>query len=196
MNIVFLLTDGEHNVDGKEKLLSGIKKWGDLSQNYSEGAYAFFVELTDAAIDEDIHNAVEPTKHIQIIHGIEFYILRINNSEQVVNTNENNISFKLSLLKNNWNKKFDNIPIRLKLNNENFKLGKETYTVGELPISVNLIPKKSIQKIRTDLPPASHISISLYFNSSKYNQIKLLNNQIKIKINNEKEKVLYLDIED
>lgn len=195
MNIVFLLTDGEHNSKkiSKDSLLDKIKQWNNKSKEYSNGAYVFFVELTDEAIDPQIRNATEGVNNLQIINGIEFFILEIKDSYQIVNIDEE-MSIKIDLLKNYWKDKYNNIKINLNIDSQYFRLDKTELKISDLPSIIKLVPKGDITSIKRNLNTESLAMLSLSYDEKKYPQVKLLDKLINVQINNKKEKVLYLEV--
>ena len=160
---------------------------------YSNGAYVFFVELTDEAIDPQIRNATEGVNNLQIINGIEFFILEIKDSYQIVNIDEE-MSIKIDLLKNYWKDKYNNIKINLNIDSQYFRLDKTELKISDLPSIIKLVPKGDITSIKRNLNTESLAMLSLSYDEKKYPQVKLLDKLINVQINNKKEKVLYLEV--
>lgn len=199
MNIVFMLTDGEHNMPNvsKNNLLRKVENWDNLTANHSKGAYAFFVELVDAAVDPAVRSSVNKTGKVQIITGIEFFVLQLKDNKQVINI-EDELVFSLDFEKDNWNEKYNNFSVTLVLedDSDDFILEKENYRIDELPANVKIKSIKHIALLKSSRPKKFDVPIKVTYDESKFPQIKLLNNKINLQVNNKKEKILYLDIVD
>lgn len=193
INIVFLLTDGDHNDKNVpiQKFYDEIPKWENISNK--QQAYMFIVELTKLAIDNKVRTLVKETKDVQIIHGIEFFVLEINQTNPVLNINDG-LSFKFDLTKDNWDSKYDNLPISFLVSNPYFELKKKSCTIKDLPITLELTPKISLAQIKRKLDTESTVIIKVNYPNQDYPQIKILNNQIDLRLNNKKEKVLYIEV--
>lgn len=195
INIVFILTDGEHNDPNVPiaKFYEEIPKWKQISSE--QQAYMFIVELTDLAIDKKVRDIVAETKDVQIINGIEFFILQIKEPFPILNT-EDELAFTFNLNKDNWNPKYNNLPFSLKLESEYFDLDKKKVVFSELPTKIKLIPKISLKDLKDQLDPTSFLTVITEYPSAEFPQIKLLNNTIRIQVNNRKEAVLKLEVVD
>lgn len=195
INIVFILTDGDHNDKNVpiQKFYDEIPKWESVSSQ--QQAYMFIVELTELAIDNKVRDLVTQTKDVQIIHGIEFFILEVSERNPILNIDDD-LSFKLELANENWDAKYNNLPISLSLNNPNFTLKNTEYTFKDLPTKIELKPKKPLDVIKKELAQSSEIYVTVKYPAKEYPQIKILNNKIDVQINNRKEKVLKIEVVD
>lgn len=192
MNIVFVLTDGEHNslVNSKQQMLNEVSKW----DNHEAEAYAFLVQLTELAIDSEVKNTVDKTELVQIIDGIEFFVLQIEETSPIINI-DGKLRFKFNLLKDNWKDKYDNLKLKFVLDNPYFKLKQSEFIIADLPIQLEIMLNDNLEKIKIALPIESSLAIDVLLDS-KYPQIKLLDRRLDIRIRNKKEKVLYLEVID
>jgi len=188
INIVFILTDGQHNssTNSKTEMLNMISNW----DNNTEEAYAILVQLTSSAIDNDVRQRVESTNNVQIIQGIEFFVLQIKEPKQIVNTEET-MEFEIDLTKDNWKKAYDNVDLTFNFDNQYFELSKYSCKISDLPIKIQLKPKVSIDQIKQELQKTSFSNLEIIINDN-YPQIKLIDNKVSIQINNKKEKILKL----
>ncbi|MEO6683257.1 MAG: vWA domain-containing protein [Ginsengibacter sp.] len=193
INIVFILTDGEHNDPNVpiQKFYDEIPRWKNVS-SYQQ-AYMFIVELTDLAIDNKVREIVAKTKDVQIINGIEFFILEIKEQSPILNT-EDDLVFTFGLKKDNWNPKFNDLPFLLDIKSDYFELDKKEIRFSELPLKIRLVPKKPLNKLKEELEPITYVNVEANYPSEKFPQIKLLNNSISVQVNNRKEKVLKIEV--
>lgn len=196
VNVIYLLTDGEHNVSHtpKEKLYKEVENWGSfaLGNDY----YAFLVELTEQAKDEELRKIIKKTNQAQIISGIEFFIVSIEDLNPVINTYDELI-FNFNLLGDRLNSLPIDFTFELKLNDNNFELvDNNAKQISDLPLRIKLKPKKTIETIQKELDQKSFIELSLIYNEEKYPQIKVLNNKINCQVNNKKEMVLTIKVLD
>ncbi len=195
INIVFILTDGEHNDNNVpiQKLYNEIPNWEQISNQ--QQAYMFFVELAQLDIDEKVRKLVIDTKDAQIIHGIEFFVLEIRETNPVLNIEEE-LSLKLDLAKDNWDTKYDNLPITLSINDPHFRLERSNYTIKELPADIKLIMNNPLDEIKKERDETSNVLLQLDYPVQDYPQIKILDSKIEIQINNRKERVLRIEVVD
>ena len=193
INIAFILTDGEHNDPGVpiQKFYEEIPRWKEISSK--QQAYIFIVELTDLAIDQKAREIVAETKDVQIINGIEFFVLEINESNPIINL-EDDLSFHFDLNKDNWNSKYNSLPLTLKIESNDFDLDTKDLKFSSLPLKVKLVPKRPLEDIKKNLDPVSFTTVKVDYPTKEFPQVKILNNSIKIQINNKKEKVLLIEV--
>lgn len=193
INITFLLTDGEHNDPNVpiQRFYDEIPKWKEISSE--QQAYMFIVELTDLAVDQKLRNIVAETKDVQIINGIEFFVLEINEPTPIINLDDD-LTFQLDLKKDNWNSKYNSIPLSLKIESEHFDLDTKDLNFSNLPSKIKLIPKRPLEEIKKNLDTVSFLTVKVEYPTKEFPQVKILNNTIKIQINNKKEKVLKIEV--
>lgn len=186
MNVTFVLTDGEHNskLNSKSQMLNEIKAWDKIGENN----YAFLVQMTPESFDKASVDAVETTKRVQIIRGIEFIVLQLKNASPIVNTEES-LEFTLDVFKEHWKDKFNDLKLRLVLKDTNFKLSKTEFKIIELPAKVELLYSQPLDLLKKSLPIESELEIKVKLDDM-YPQIKLIDDKIRVKVNNKKEKVL------
>lgn len=190
INIIYLLTDGKHTVRNPpiSKLYQEIPQWQDFSQD--KDYYMFIVELTSEAIDQKLRSEVEKTDKVEFIHGIEFYTLYINQTNVVVNLDEQ-LEFPLSIQTQNLPKKYLDIKVKLNLENENFQIVNPPITLSDIPTTIKLRLLKPLDQVKASLPESSSFSIHLELEDNEHKHVKLINKIINCKIINKKEKVLY-----
>ena len=193
INIAFILSDGEHTDPGVpiQRFYDEIPRWKEISSK--QQAYMFIVELTSLAIDEKVRKIVAETKDVQIINGIEFFVLEINESNPIINI-EDELSFQLDLNKDNWNSEYNSLPLSLRIESDHFDLDTKDLKFSSLPLKVKLIPKRSLEENKRNLDTVSFLTVKVEYDTKQFPQIKILNNTIKIQINNKKEKVLKLEV--
>ena len=195
INVIFLLTDGQHTTikPTKQDLYKEVRSWGTFAQN--NDYYAFLVELGSQAQDNNLRNTIYQTPNAQIITGIEFFIMSVEDAYPVVNINEN-LSFPINLIGD----RIDNIPnsfsFSIELNDPNFTLKNTDFILKNRPFQIELIANKTINELRNKLPQESTINAVIKYDKSKYPQIKLLSHSLSIKIRNKKEMILKIEVLD
>ncbi len=194
LNVVFLLTDGEHSVKHipKAALYKEVADWGNFARN--KDYYAFLVELTEQASDPELRKTVQSTHNTQIIKGIEFFIISMEDKNPVININDD-LNFNLNIIGD----RVTNIPAEftfsLELNNPDFTIKNGTnLKLQRDPYRVRLEPKKSIESLKKDLPQVSSLEINIKYDEEKYPQVKLLDNTIICTVKNKKEMVLTIEV--
>lgn len=194
MNIVFVLTDGAHNShrNTHTQMLNLVRGWDNNTKDHRVGPYAFLVQLTDLAIDEDVKRVVDATEYVEIIDGVEFFVLLINEPEPIVNIDEG-LSFEFDLEKDYWKTEYDDLKLMFELENPYFRLTRSEFTVGEMPVRLELELQGSLDEVKHELPEESTLRIDVSLDN-RYPQIKLLDHRLDVRIRNKKEKVLYLKI--
>ena len=194
MNIVFVLTDGEHNShkNTRQEMLNLVNDWDNHTNNHQVGPYAFLVQFTEHAIDAEVKRVVDTSDYVEIIDGIEFFVLLINEPEPIVNIDER-LSFEFDLEKDYWKTEYNDLKVRFELDNPFFRLKRSEFTVGELPVQLELELRGELEEVKHALPEESLLKIDVSLDN-KYPQIKLLDHRLDVRIRNKKEKVLYLKI--
>ena len=194
LNVVFLLTDGEHSVKhtSKATLYKEVADWGNFSRN--KDYYAFLVELTEQASDPELRKTVQSTQNAQIIKGIEFFIISLEDKNPVININDD-LNFNVNIIGD----RVTNIPadftFSLELNDPNFVIKNGTdLKLQNNPYRVRLEPKRSIEALKKELPQVSSLEIIVKYDEEKFPQVKLLDNSIKCTVKNKKEMVLTIEV--
>lgn len=106
VNYFFMLTDGLHNTGpNKEVLFEDISKWSDISKN--KYFFAFYVMLTDHAVEEGIEQAINSSSQIWMIKSMDinasFLMSKNFYRMNIIKDNALPLTFDIS------NKKFKNI---------------------------------------------------------------------------------------
>ncbi len=194
LNVIFLLTDGEHSVKHTPKatLYKEVADWGNFARN--KDYYAFLVELTDQASDPELRKTVQSTQNAQIIKGIEFFIISLEDKNPVININDD-LNFNLNIIGD----RVTNIPadftFSLELNNPNFAIKNGTdLKLQNNPYKVRLESKRSIETLKSELPQVSSQEIIVKYDEEKFPQVKLLDNKIICAVKNKKEMVLTIEV--
>ncbi len=196
LNVVFLLTDGEHSVahTSKATLYNEIADWEKFAKN--KDYYAFLVELTEQAKDEKLRKIIKKTNQAQIISGIEFFIVSIEDVNPIINIHDD-LAFNFNLIGDRLSSLPKDFTFELKLNDTNFELfDNNAKKITDLPLRIKLKPKKNIETIKKELGQKSFIELTLVYDEEKYPQIKVLNNKINCQVNNKKEMVLTITVLD
>jgi hypothetical protein len=194
LNVVFLLTDGEHSVKhtSKETLYREVSDWSKFASK--NDYYAFLVELTDQAKDEKLRQVVQRTEHAQIIQGIEFFVLSIEEDKPIVNTHDQ-LSFKINLIGDRISNIPEDFSYTLFLNDPNFKIinnRPKRLTVNGS--RVELEPIHPIKELQDKLEQESQIKFYIEYDEQKYPQVKILNKTIICTVKNNKEMVLTIEV--
>lgn len=194
LNVVFLLTDGEHSVahTTKATLYKEVADWGKFATN--KDYYAFLVELTEQASDPELRETIQTTINAQIIKGIEFFIISIEDNNPVMNINDE-LTFSLDIIGDRINAIPEDFTINLELDDPNFKIKNGTnQQLKDSPYRVKLESKRSIEDLKKELPQISSLNIIVKYDEKKYPQVKLLNNKIICTVKNKKEMVLTIEV--
>jgi len=194
LNVVFLLTDGEHSVahTSKATLYKEVADWGNFANN--KDYYAFLVELTEQASDPELRKAVQATHNAQIIKGIEFFIISIEDKSPVINIHDD-LNFNLKIIGDRSTKIPEDFTLSLELDDPNFKIKNGTnLKLQDNPYEVKIESKRSIEALKKELPQVSSLEITIKYDVEKYPQVKLLDNTIICTVKNKKEMVLYIEV--
>lgn len=193
INVIFLLTDGQHTTSKptRQDLYNEVRSWGNFARN--RDYYAFLVELVVQATDANLREVVEQTANAQIISGIEFFVIAVEDAHPVVNINDN-LSFTLNLVGDRIDNIPDNFTFSLELDDINFKLQKTKFELDKKPFQIKLLPQKTIDELKHQLPQESTLNANITYDINKYPQVKLLNHLISIKIKNRYEMVLEIEV--
>lgn len=194
LNVVFLLTDGEHSVTHTPKaaLYKEVAEWGNFARN--KDYYAFLVELTEQASDPQLRKTVQATQNAQIIKGIEFFIISLEEKNPVINIHDD-LSFNLNIIGD----RVSNIPadftFSLEINDPNFAIKNGTdLKLRNTPYKIKIESKRSIETLKKELPQLSSLEIIIKYDEDKYPQVKLLDNTILCTVKNKKEMVLTIEV--
>lgn len=194
INVFFLLTDGNHTVKHtpKSKLYEAVEDWNINQQDiYS---FAFLIELTEKAKDNNLRNIVEKTNNAQVITGIRFNVLDIENKIPTVNINDE-LSFNFNLIANTTHNFNKSIQFTIKSNHEDFKiLNGENLSFNSLPIKLILKPTKDIELLKRELDQKVILEAIITYDEEAFSDTKLLMKQFKINLVNKKEKVLRVEV--
>ena len=194
LNVVFLLTDGEHSVahTPKSALYKEVADWGNFARN--KDYYAFLVELTEQASDPELRKTVQSTQNAQIIKGIEFFIISLENKNPVINIHDD-LKFILNIIGDRVNNIPADFTFSLELNDPNFGIRNGTdLKLQNNPYRIILESKRSIETLKKELPQVSSLNITVKYDEEKYPQVKLLDNTIICTVNNKKEMVLTIEV--
>ena len=194
INVVFLLTDGEHSVKHtpKKLLYQEVNDWGNFSRNTDN--YAFLVELTEQAADPDLRTAVIEAHQAQIIKGIEFFIVSVENTKPVINIHDL-LSFDIRLNGDRINSIPEDFTYQVTLDDPNFEIiNYKMNPIQEEAIAINLKTKTSLENLKEQLPQISYLNFEITYDKQKYPQVKILNPTINCKVKNKKEMVLTLEV--
>ncbi len=195
LNVIYLLTDGVQNTSNpsKTKLYDEIRSWGKFS--HEKDYYAFLVELVENAKDEELRKVVKETSNAQIISGIEFFVFSIKNDKPIVNINDG-LVFNLDFIGDRLSEIPEKFVCSLNLESPYFDLNKAEYYLSERPFEIKLVAKQNINTLQANLEPISNYKIKILFETDKYPNVKLLNNNINLQVNNKKEMVLKIKVLD
>lgn len=189
LNVIYLLTDGVHNMSNpsKDALYNLVKNWGEFSKD--KDAYAFLVELVEEARDEDLRRAVNSTHNAQVISDMNFYVFSIKDNEPIVNLHED-LKFELDFIGDRIDEIPNDIEITIKIEDENFTLSKQKFKLNEKPITVKLIPVENLDDLIGTPQTEWYSKLIISFDEGKYPNVKILDNNINLKVKNKKEMVL------
>lgn len=194
INVFFLLTDGSHTVKHtpKSKLYNVVKDWNTGHNDiYSFG---FLVELTEKAKDNQLRSVIENTDNTQVISGIKFNVLDIENKTPVVNIHDD-LNFKFNLLANSIHNFDEEISFTVKSNNQYFIVENgRNLKFDNLPIVLKLTPTKDVDFLKKNLNQKEKIELEISYNEQKFSDTKLLMKKFHVDLNNKKEKVLKVEI--
>ena len=189
LNVIYLLTDGVHNMcsPSKDVLYNEVEYWGDFSND--KDAYAFLVELVDKARDDKLREIVNSTQKAQVISDMNFYVFSIKDNEPIVNLHED-LKFELDFIGDRIDEIPNDIEITIKIEDENFTLSKQKFKLNEKPITVKLIPVENLDDLIGTPQTEWYSKLIISFDEGKYPNVKILDNNINLKVKNKKEMVL------
>ena len=194
INVFFLLTDGNHTVRNtpKSKLYQVVKDWNKKQKNiYS---FAFLVELTEKAKDANLRHVVDETINTQVITGISFSVLDVENKVPTVNINDD-MTFNFNLVANSTHNFDRSIYFSVQSNDSNFEIvDGENILFENLPVKLQLKPLKDIEILKKDLDQNVKINAVISFDEKSFPDTKLLMKKFDINLINKKEKVLKVEV--
>jgi len=194
LNVVFLLTDGEHSVahTPKSTLYSEVGAWADFASG--KDYYAFLVELTEQAQDEGLREIVQETAQAQIISGIEFFVISVEDNEPVINTHDE-LSFHINLVGDRLAAISEDFTYKILLEDPNFEiLNNAPKNLRNGRSKIEIRSKKPIKKLQEELDQLSQLEFTIEYDEEKFPQVKLLNKTILCTVKNKKEKVLNIEV--
>lgn len=194
LNVVFLLTDGEHSVahTPKSTLYKEVASWGEFATG--KDYYAFLVELTEQAKDDKLREIVQKTEQAQIISGIEFFVLSVEDKSPVLNTHDE-LSFNLNLIGDRSAAIPKDFTYDIFLDDPNFEILNNTpRKLSDGSTKIQLRSLKPIDQIQEELDQVSSLEFHLRYDEERFPQVKLLNRSILCSVKNKKEKVLFIEV--
>ena len=203
-NVLFLLTDGKHNVNKPSinDLYALISKWCLFAK--TNNSYAFYVMLTEHAVDQTLKDFIDESCRITSIPpGETFNFLEIRNDNSVLKYNirdDIGKSLKLNLSTNVTYDLPNDIQFKLDIESNDYFSLSETVSLNQMQLAfkLNQISKEELKRILPfDKNEKLKVSITLTPETlKKYPFIQYLSNDyFEIELINKLERTLKISIE-
>lgn len=197
-NVVFLFTDGEHNMKSpsKDELYKLIRDWCEFAQAHD--VFAFYVMLTDAAKDSKLEQLIKEACNFETAYGTgqEFILLRPKQrklSYNIKNDNGKKVSMKIE---SNSTK---GIPVGVKFHvhcapNDYVSID-QTLEVDENGVLLfDVKQKMAYEQMKNSLPKNTNEVVSLFIDietpQTPNQRITLTEHNVNFNLINKPEKVL------
>lgn len=204
VNYIFLLTDGEQSsipsatkhtskIDfSKDDLVDSLNNWCDYSKN--KETHLFYVMLSEAANNKAIVEIINKACNAYAVEGTNMNIAFVKPNANMIKVNliDNPKRIEIGLKANNWKYLKDDTVIKLSLKeNSIFELEDDNVKIVNKKLLINIKIKDNLtfDELRNSSPIKSNIFLTL----SSENDLKILNPDINIIVNNKKERVLTLE---
>lgn len=202
-NVIFLLTDGLHNVKNPsvEQFHNFISNWCEVA--LAKNAFAFYITLTEFAQDKKLSEIISHTCRItEIPYDGTINFIELDPSTKPIKYNIKDDRDKNSIVNFTLNTHLD-IPsdIKIKLEAENnpyFTIDQmSVVTNNELHFKINL--KKSYEELKKALPQDYNESFTIKLSidketSNKYPLVQLLGEHINLELINKPERTLKITV--
>lgn len=177
-NYIILLTDGKDNVNGMDAVAKKLSEWCGKHPN----TYAFYVQLTEAAIDQQVANVinicnnefvVDASKGIPVFGGFDNGIIIYANTLNLDKTHQLGFSSAGKYTASS----FCQDPF--------FDVKVVDNTIESGIVSVQIVAKKAIADINAAIPETYNFTFDV-----QSNEVNIINPTVKVQMTNKPERVL------
>jgi hypothetical protein len=199
VNVLYLMTDGLHNESPKQDLINLLQKWCSRYAGNND-VFAFYVMLTEAAVDTDISNIIKNCQGFELVspgHSLHFLDLLPTSDEIRYNLKDDGgkpVTVNFTSVQS-ISEYPENIKIHVKTGDSNPYINiNEVVSLTDRKISFDINPV-----ISADLPET--LSVTLYLEIEnreeieKYN-VSLFASTIDLILINKREKTLKIHVRD
>lgn len=177
-NYIILLTDGKDNVYGMDAVARKLSNWCDTKKN----TYAFYVQLTKAAIDKSVEKVIELCKNEYIVDASkEIPVFGAFDNDLIIYANTLNLK-KTHLIGFSSAGKYE---AKAVCNDQYFdvKVVNNRIEGGVVPIQITA--KQPIAQINATLPQIYNFTFDV-----QSNEVNIINPTVKVQMTNKPERSL------